>query len=453
MGVFSWIRESLRTSLWFIPALLVLGAILLAAALIAVDVLVGNEFFRDWQLLFGAGADGSREVLSAIAGSMVTVAGVTFSITIVALSLTASQYSSRVLRNFMRDRTNQTVLGVFVAVFVYCLVVLRVIRGGDENLFVPELSVLVGVLLALVAIAFLVFFIHHVATSIQAVSIIASAAHETRIAIDRLFPEQLGEEADDDDVPHDVPMPSGAAWHDIPAQHTGYLQGVDSDALMSFAESRQTTIRMERGIGEFVVEGTPLVSLVAVCPPDEEAIRDLNEAYVVNVQRSVYQDPSFGIQQLVDIALKALSPGVNDTTTAVISIDHLSAILARAATRRRVSDYRYKDGKLRVIAHSTSFRTLVFDSFEQIRRSAAGNVAALVRMFNAVVSIALVTQNSNRREVLREYVHLVWETANRSIDFPHERRLLEERRDGVLRVLDVGVAEKLAAAASVGPRE
>ncbi|MFO7655231.1 MAG: DUF2254 family protein, partial [Candidatus Krumholzibacteriia bacterium] len=157
MNFVSRFWEPLRSSLWFIPALMMGGAVLLAFALIAVDQRLGGSATQRWPLLFGAGADGSRGVLSAIAGSMITVAGVTFSITVVALSLTASQYSSRVLRNFMRDRANQTVLGVFVAVFTYCLIVLRAIRGGDRDIFVPDLSVLVGVVLALIAIGFLIY--------------------------------------------------------------------------------------------------------------------------------------------------------------------------------------------------------------------------------------------------------------------------------------------------------
>ena len=129
---------------------------------------------------------------------MITVAGVVFSITIVALSLTSSQYTSRVLRNFMRDRINQVVLGVFVGIFAYCLVVLRTIRGGDEGKFVPSLAVLVGLILAFVGIAFLIYFIHHISMSIQASNIIAAAAQETIAAVDHLLPKVLGEDADED---------------------------------------------------------------------------------------------------------------------------------------------------------------------------------------------------------------------------------------------------------------
>ena len=167
----------LRSSLWFLPTLIVLGSGALAIAFIEIDSRVSLKLLTNFPRLFGAGAEGSRGMLTSIAGSMITVAGVTFSITIVALSQASSQYSSRVLRNFMRDRGNQAVLGVFLGIFTYCLLVLRAIRGGDEGGFVPSLSVFGALILALVAIGFLIFFIHHAASSLQASNVIAAAAH------------------------------------------------------------------------------------------------------------------------------------------------------------------------------------------------------------------------------------------------------------------------------------
>ncbi len=435
MNVFSRTWDSLRSSMWFIPALMMLGSIVLAFSLIGVDLLLGSSALQRWPLLFGAGAEGSRGVLSAVAGSMITVAGVTFSITVVALSLTASQYSSRVLRNFMRDRANQTVLGVFVAVFAYCLVVLRAIRGGENDVFVPDVAVLVGVALALIAIGFLIYFIHHIASSIQAVSIIASASRETIGAIDRLFPEELGEETEDPAPPRDVVLAAGRRWYPVPARRNGYLQSVDSDAVFGFAREHDTVVRMERAVGEFIVEGTLLASVSSVQPPDDEMIAALNRAYALNLQRTVYQDPSFGIQQIVDIALKALSPGVNDTTTAIISIDHLSAILARAATRRIESRYREADEEVRVIARGPTFETLLSDALEQVRRSAGSNTAAILRLLDAIGTVAEVARSPSRRQALREHVGLVWEVADGTIEVPFDRRLIEDRRDRTLRAL------------------
>ncbi len=190
--------QEMRSSFWFVPALIVLHAVALATLLIILEPISDLHLVERWPLLFGAGADGARGLLTTVASSMITVAGVVFSITLLALSLTSSQYTSRVIRNFMRDYVNQVVLGVFVGIFAYCLVVLRTIRGGDEDPFVPTLAVLGGLIFAFVGIAMLIYFIHFIATSIQASSIISAAAEETLAAVEHLFPQELG----DDDEAH-----------------------------------------------------------------------------------------------------------------------------------------------------------------------------------------------------------------------------------------------------------
>ena len=173
--------SNLRASFWFVPSLIVAVSIALAVALIEVDSTGSEQWLARWPRLFGAGAAGARGMLSTIAGSMMTVVGVTFSMTLVTLALASSQYTSRILRNFMRDRVTQVVLGIFAGIFTYCLIVLRTIRGGDEGGFVPSLAVSFGVVLAIGGIGVLIFFIHHIASSIQASSIIASVADETMV--------------------------------------------------------------------------------------------------------------------------------------------------------------------------------------------------------------------------------------------------------------------------------
>ena len=273
--------DQLRSSLWVVPSLIVSAAILLAALLIESESYLGMEqLAQSWPRLFGSGAAGSRGMLSAIASSMITVAGVTFSITVVALALASSQYTSRILRNFMRDRASQAVLGVFVGVFAYCLIVLRTIRGGDEGTFVPAIAVFVAVLLALVAIGFLIFFIHHISASIQASSVIESAAAETLEAVDRLFPAGVGQAAIEDPRRGDEVESALGPFVAIPACKTGYIQAVNADDLFKLACECAAVIRMERGVGEFVVEGSPIVS-VAGAQPDDESIRKANAAYSV----------------------------------------------------------------------------------------------------------------------------------------------------------------------------
>jgi uncharacterized membrane protein len=216
-------------------------------------------------------------------------------------------------------------------------------------------------------------------------------------------------------------------WSDVPARKTGYIENVDADALLDAARKRSTILRMERGIGEFVIEGASLVSVVDPDGLDDETTAEINAAYVISRQRTVETDAGFGIRQIVDIAMKALSPGINDTTTAVMCVDYLAAILARLATRRIAVSHRLDQGKLGVIARGPSFESLVAEAFDQIRQNAAGNVAIMSRMLGALQTIASLTASPSRRRVLREHVQWIAELAERTIESPHDRARVESR--------------------------
>jgi uncharacterized membrane protein len=412
--------ENVRASLWFVPALLVLGAVALALGLVETEAYVdGERLVEEWPRLFGAGSEGSRGLLSAIAGSMITVAGVSFSITVVALALASTQYTSRVLRSFMRDRANQTVLGVFLGVFAYCLVVLRTIRGADEQSFVPSIAVLAAVLLALVAIGFLIFFIHHVAESIQASYVVEAVAEETLGAVDRLFPADLGEAAEERREGDGLRTASVAVWTSVPSVRTGYIAGIDAARLLAFAAKHNTIVRMERGIGEFVIEACPLAS-VARSHTDEDMTRELNEAYVIGRNRTIAQDAGYGIRQIVDVALKALSPGINDTTTAVHCVDYLGAILARLAARRIETARRSHEGSLRIIARGPTFDSLVAEAIDEIRQNGAGNVTVLTRLLQVLRTVAERTSAGRRRELERQAREIL-DTAERTVPSARDR--------------------------------
>ncbi|KGO33129.1 membrane protein [Desulfobulbus sp. Tol-SR] len=429
-----WWQES-RSSFWFVPAVVVLDAVVLAVILITVDATVNLPVVERWPLLFGAGAAGARGLLTAVAGSMITVAGVVFSITLVALSLASSQYTSRVIRTFMRDRVTQVVLGVFVGIFAYCLVVLRTIRGGDEGAFVPALSVLTGLIIAFVGIASLIYFIHHISVIIQASSIIAATAEETIAAVDRLFVQNL----DDDDRNGIIRMPlDDRLWSAILARKTGYIEGIDTGALLEVAREHGTILRMEHGIGEFLIEGAPLLSVAEPNSMDDETTVRLNAAYSVSRQRTVETDAAFGIRQIVDIAMKALSPGINDTTTAVMCIDYLAAILVRLANRRFASPYCLDQGKLRIITRGPSFEGLLAEAFDQIRQNGAGNVAIMLRLLGALHSIAGQTADPGRRRAVGERMEWIAELAERTIGSPCDRARFERKLARVREVHETG---------------
>jgi uncharacterized membrane protein len=421
MNKFKQIWSNLRSSFWFMPSMIVLVSIVLAIALIEADSAGSDRWLARWPSLFGAGPGGARGMMSTIAGSMMSVVGVTFSMILVVLALASSQYTSRILRNFMRSRVTQVVLGIFAGIFTYCLIVLRSIRGGGEGAFVPSLAVFFGFVLALGGVGTLMFFIHHIASSIQASSIIASVAQETMASIDRLFPERLVQGPGEDDDDQTLCPLSKRNWRVVLAMQSGYIQSVNNAALLRLARDRKTIVRMEHGIGEFVVQNTMLASLALEDPPDQETISAVQAVFSISRHRAVDQDAAFGVRQIVDVALKALSPGINDTTTALMCVDYLTTILARIAPRQIPPSRRYEDGELCVIAKGPSFESLLDESFDQIRSYAKGDVAIMSRMLGGLQTLAGLTSSPHRRQSLRKHVHWIAELAKRTIESAHDQ--------------------------------
>ena len=220
------------------------------------------------------------------------------------------------------------------------------------------------------------------------------------------------------------------------AEVNGYIQGVDNDALLRLARDRKTVVRMERGIGAFVVQNTALASLALEDPPDQKTIEAINAAYSIGRHRTVEQDPAFGIRQLVDMALKALSPGVNDTSTAVMCVDYLTAILAQLASRKFPASLRYEGDKLRVVTIAPTFEGLLAEAFNQIRESAEGNIGIMARMLGAFETLADLTTHPRRRRALHEQVQWLAELAGRTTEATHDRARIAKRLKEVHEALE-----------------
>lgn len=424
----------LRSSLWFLPMLIVLASGVLAVVFIELDARLSLKLLTNFPRLFGASAAGSRGMLSSIASSMITVAGVTFSITIVALSQASSQYSSRILRNFMRDRGNQAVLGVFLGVFTYCLLVLRAIRGGDESEFVPSLSVFGALILALVGIGFLIFFIHHAASLLQASNVIAAAAHETVQTVDRLFPESLDDNRSESEAKPDTNSRREHGRHTIVrSTKTGYVQSHDEKTFFQLACSSQSVFVMHAGVGEFAVYDTPLVSVYSSSSLNEKLVKRIQDTFSINSLRTIEQDAGFGIRQIVDIALKALSPGVNDTTTAVTCIDYLTAINLRLAKRRIAQPLVFENGGLRVIARGPNFERFLSESFDEIRANAAGNATVILRLIRSLTIIAAATDDPHRNVLISRHITLLEDLTTKTIDSDYDAARIRRALNSPLR--------------------
>lgn len=372
-----------RDSLWFIPGVMTMVAAALAISLIEMEKsgVIATGTADNWFL--GGGAEGARGALSAIAGGLITVTGVVFSVTVVALQLASSQFTPRVLRNFTADRSNQVVLGVFIGTFTYSLLVLRVVRsdtaGGDA--FVPQIAVSVAVGLVLISIGFLIFFINHASRSIQISVILDRVTRLTLLHVERLFPDKIGES--DRTI---VSPPSVLTGQSAPvgAAETGYLQAVDAAAMFELGRDRDIVIRMERQIGEFVLCGRTLATVWPADGHHEEVVRAVRRAFVLGPERTPEQDVEFGIIEVSDIAVKALSPGINDPTTAFGCIDRLSEILLALGMRAPPPDARTEDGRVHFIGRHLEFDRAVGLAFDQVHHFGADNPSILRKLMESL---------------------------------------------------------------------
>jgi len=358
-----------------------------ALAMLAVNIptpRVENRFAFVW--LFGGGAEGARGVLSTIAGSLITVTGVVFSVTIVALQLASSQFTPRVLRSFVADRTNQVVLGVFIGTFTYTLLILRTVHStsGGAEAFVPQVGVTFALVLLLVSIGALIVFINHAARSVQASVILHRETQHALRRIEGLFPTRVGRPAN-----ADAPSPPEALAV-VAAKEAGYLQAVQGDTLLEVAEGYGLTIRMELHVGAFAIPGKPLASIWPAHLLDDRAERSVRGAFVLGLERTPEQDVEFGVIEISDIAVRALSPGINDPTTAMLCVDRLTQVLAALSARCPPDLVRTgADGSVRLIARGTTFERAAGLAFDQIRHYGGSNPAIAKKLLNAVLDLAV----------------------------------------------------------------
>ena len=414
-------------SLWLQPALFTAAALALAWLLVHADPYLPESLNRrSIRWLFSGGADGARGVLSAIAGSIITVTGVVFSVTIVALQLASSQYTPRVLRTFMGDRSNQFVLAVFIGTFVYALAVMRTIHGSGDGYeeFVPAVAVTVGFVLAIISIGCLIFYIHHAARSIQVETIMANVTADALRAVETEYSDEPGSESD-------WTEPDRPA-HVIRSRGSGYLTALDENALMKAARRTSCIVSVEVEFGQFIYPGMPLARLWGD-PPGDEIADNVRDAFAMGPARTQHQDPTLGMVELVDIAVKALSPGINDPTTAMNAFDRLGEVLLAIGKRQRVTQVRGEDGATIVLARPT-YAYAVELAVDQIARYGATNPAVIERIASVLAHIASLMP-AERHETLRLQLERVRVLALERLQLPHDRTRVNAAIDRALEVM------------------
>jgi len=420
------LREELRTNLWFIPVLEVIAALALFAITYAIDRAAFDGDFRYPSWALSGSPDAARQILTTIAAAIITVIGVVFSIVIVALSLTSTQFGPRMLRNFIRDPGTQFTLGTFVATFVYSIAALGSIGQESRGNFVPHISITMTLALMVVDLGVLIYFINHIATQIQLPQVIASVAKDLARAIET----EAGNAA-----------ATLAALGDIggllAAPRSGYLQFIDRRTLVRIASDADVVIHLLYRPGHFLVQGYPYATVWPAGRADAVA-RELSRSHVTGPYRTLAQDVSFGLDQLVEIALRALSPAVNDTFTAMTCIDWIGDSLSKITGNwqpRHV--YRDAAGRVRVITTEPTYERLVERSFEKIRQAGQGMPAIMIRQLDALTRIMQRTGTVTERAFIARQAAMIDRLAAASVT---EESDLADVRSAYQSVLDADLA-------------
>jgi uncharacterized membrane protein len=425
-----WRREELRTNLWLVPAVLILCALGLFGLTLRLDRAAYYGRFRPPSWVISGSADAARQILTSIAASVITVVGIVFSITIVTLTLASTQFGPRMLRNFIRDRGTQLTLGTFVATFVYCVVALVSIGPGDRGEFVPHISITTAFGLVLIDLAVLIYFLHHIASQIQLPQVIASIAKDLAQAValqsgdqPRFATRKPAQGPSLDELLARIEA-SGSV---IRTPKSGYLQFIRHQTLVRVATKADAVIRLPYRPGHFLVEGR---ELAGVWPPAaaEQVADYLARAQATGPHRTLTQDVAFGVDQLVEIAIRALSPAVNDTFTALTCIDWLGDCLCKIApvwTPTQV--HRDNHGVVRVISDQVSYERLVQRAFEKIRQASRGMPAVMIRQLDALTTIMEQTTDPQRAQVLMDQAGMIRRANVESVPEESDRADVERR--------------------------
>lgn len=433
----------LRQSFWFLPAVMAGASILLSELTIALDRLYLYPGKTHYWWLYSGGPDGSRTLLSVISSSMITVAGVVFSITIVVLSLASSQFGPRLIRNFMNVRTNQAVLGTFVATFIYGILVLCRVGSGQNRIFVPGLSVTVAILMSLLSLALLIYFIHSVSESIQAQHIISKVRRDLDKAVDRLFPETMGdgENPDQESIrrydDYDIPTGCDGTACPVTADRSGYLQAIDNETLLQCAVEQDLLIHLGYRPGDFITQGCNLVTVWPGDKVDDALRKKINALLIVGPERTLEQDVEFAINQLVEIAVRALSPGINDPITAITCIDWMGASLCQLVNRKMPASHRYDErDRLRIIVKPFTFDGIVDAAFNMIRQHSHTSAAVSIHILEAIAVVAAQTRNNHHRTALMRHAAMVAHGCQTMLSSEDDRKDLTDRYEAIVRIVD-----------------
>lgn len=409
--------NELKATFWFVPVLIILVAILFAIGLVSLDELTSMSQDGLGRFFFVNSANSARSILSTISSAMIGVAGTVFSVTLVALTLASSQFGPRLIKNFMYVRLNQVVLGSYISTYLYCLFVLNAIKESDGYTFIPAISILVAIFAALVNIVLLIVFIHQIAISIQADKVISDISEVISTQIDTLFPKKIGDELE---------RQKTVSFDDVTSEYSivvllnstknGYLQYIDSESLLELICSFDCLLELHCRPGDHLVADIEIGKLYTNEKIEKEQLDAILRQFVIGKTKNAQQDLEFSIHQMVEIAVRALSPGVNDPYTAIACIDNLKVTMCQLSKVEFPSKYRIdNEKKLRIIANTINFEGVMDAAFNQIRQFSAESPAVIIRLMEALITINAFADKTTQKEAVIKHAKMVLNVGKESL--------------------------------------
>ena len=437
-GWFKLLRKVARESLWFVP-----GVMTVLAGSLAILLMLAEEQGFLWTgdppwWVYQGGPEAAHDVLTSITTSLITVTGVVFSVTIVAVQLSSSQYTPRVFRDFSSDRGNQIVFGIFIGTFTHAFLVLRTIRGAGEGYeeVLPRLAVTVSGVFLLISVGALIYFINHLARQMHVTALLDRVTKGTLVNVHKLFPEHIGVPAQDQ-----LSAPEGHPSLVVCTREAGYVRMVDEDRLFGIRNRSSVVINMEVKIGDHVLQGRPIATVWTDDEPDEDLEREVHSAFTLGPERSPDQDVEFGLVEISDIAIKSLSASINDPTTAIRCIDQLAELLVELGTRDPPETRRTRDGRIHFIAKYTTFERAVAVAFDDIRHYGAATpiiATHLIEIFGGIRA----TVKEAYRHVLVEHGEAVLQTAREQVTNKRDLLALDRSAAQLTRADNPGVSTR-----------
>jgi len=434
MNKFLFFWKELLSTFWFLPVLIISLAVFLSITTVTIDNFF--ELTKDgWICIFLVNdPDSARSILSTISGAMIGVAGTVFSVTLVALTLASSQFGPRLVKNFMYVKLNQVVLGSYISTYLYCLLVLNAIKNVEGEIFIPSISILLAILAAIANIVLLIVFIHRIAVSIQADKVIADISEFMAAHLIDLYPEKLDEnKVFKRNIGIDAATSSYPKRVSIKSNTSGYLQYISFEVLLDLITKDNSLLVVHNKQGNYIVSGIEIAELWTHSNYEAEKIAKVLNQFVIGKTKTPQQNLEYSIQQLVEMAARALSPGINDPFTAMACIDNLASTMSYLAQAKFPSTQKHdEDDILRIITKAEDFEGLLDTSFNQIRQYSSGMPAVIIRLMEALTTIQKFTTKETHKKAVIKHARMVLFLGEESIN---EKNDIDDLKDRARKVL------------------